>query len=278
MTVLVTGGRGAVATAVVRTLAEAGAPVRLASREPAELTPPGGVDVVLADLTQPDTFPPALDGVDQVFLYAEPSGIDGFVDAASAAGVKQVVLLSSSAVSHQNDGLIALRHQVVEDALAAAPFAATSVRPGAFASNARQWLRALLAGEEVRLALPESTDAPIDERDIADVVVTILRAGPGGPYDGTAPELTGPESLSRRRMVETLAEALGQEARIVPLDVDAARAEMSNWPAGIVESLLQHWVANDGIPTPVTDGVERITGRLPRTFAEWARDRRSAGE
>jgi uncharacterized protein YbjT (DUF2867 family) len=271
MTILVTGGRGAVANAVAHGLVEAGVTVRVAGRSPAEIAAPDGVDVVLADLTRPETLPAALDGVDRVFLYAEPSGIAGFVDAATAAGVKQVVLLSSMAASDPDGGPIAMRHRVVEDALSAAPFAATFVRPGAFATNARQWLRAIRNGEDVRLAIPESTDAPIDERDIADVVVTIFRAGLGGPHDGTAPEITGPESLSRRQMVETLAGALGKEARIVPLDVDAARAEMSSYPAAFVESILRHWVANDGVVTAVTDGVERITGRPARTFADWAR-------
>ena len=271
MTFLVTGGRGAVATAVTRGLVEAGASVRVGSREPEKLTPPRGVDVVLADLTRPDTVRTALKGVDRVFLYAEPSGIDGFVEAAAAEGVEQVVLLSSTAANDPDDGPIALRHRVVEDALAAGPFATTSVRPGAFAGNAvRWWLPAILGTGEVRLALPESTDAPIDERDIADVVLTILRAGPGGGYDGAAPEITGPESLTRRQMVETLASAAERDVRIVPIDVETARSEMASFPAPIVESLLQHWIKQDGIPAPMTDGVERITGRPARTFAEWA--------
>jgi uncharacterized protein YbjT (DUF2867 family) len=271
MTFLVTGGRGAVANAVTRGLVEAGATVRVGSRDPEKLAAPDGVDVVLADLAMPATLRTALSGVDRVFLYAEPSGIAGFVDAATEAGVEQVVLLSSTAANDPDDGPIALHHRVVEEALAAGPFASTSVRPGAFAGNAtRWWLPAILGGEEVRLALPESTDAPIDERDIADVVLTILRAGPGGAYDSAAPEITGPESLTRRQMVETLAAAAGREVRIVPIDIDAARAEMAAFPPGIAESLLRHWVKQDGVPATVTDGVERITGRPARTFADWA--------
>ncbi|MFC4944640.1 SDR family oxidoreductase [Pseudonocardia sp. GCM10023141] len=272
MMVLVTGGRGTVAAAVVRGLVDAGVPVRVGGREPGELTAPEGVDVVLADLTRPETLPAALEGVDRVFLYAEPAGISGFVEAATAAGVQQVVLLSSIAV--HGEGAIAQRHLLVEQALSAATFGSTFLRPGGFAGNAlKSWLGPISAGDTVRLAIPGSTDAPIDERDIAAVAVAILLAGPGGGYDGVALDLTGPASMTRREMVETLAAELGREARIVGLDAEEARADMAAmWPAPLVESFLSFWCATDGVPTPVSDAVERVTGRAARTFAVWARE------
>lgn len=269
--ILVTGGRGAVATAVVDGLVAAGLPVRIGGREPSAIDAPSGVAAVPVDLTRPETLPAALDGVDKVFLYAEPSGIEAFVDAAEAAGVQQVVLLSSNSV--HGSGPIAERHQVVEERLAAAGFASAFLRPSGFARNAiNWWLPALAAGAELRLPHPESTDAPIDERDIGAVAVAILQAGPDGPHARSAPDLTGPASLTRRQMVETIAATLGQEARIVVTDDAQARADMAGWPPAIVDSLLHFWALSDGVPTPVSDAVERITGRPGRTYADWARE------
>ncbi len=273
MTVLVTGGRGSVARGVVDGLVAAGVHVRLSGREPASLRAPDGVETALVDLSRPETLPPALDGVDRVFLYAEPAGVDGFVAAARDAGVRQVVVLSSASVLTAGSNPIGDRHRAVEDAVAAGGFATTFLRPGGFAGNARQWLAPILGDGVVRLPYPESGDAPIDERDIAAVAVAVLLAGPGGPHDGSAPAMTGPESLTRRQEVQILADALGREVRIEPLGNDEARAFMAEtMPAFVVDTLLGYWAAYDGVRDPVTDAVESITGRPARTFATWARE------
>src|SRR5690349_24514081 len=86
MTILVTGGRGAIARAVTAGLIAAGQDVRVGSSDPSAL--PGSIAFDAADPT------PALEGVTQVFLYSSHSP-QAFVAAAEAAGVKQVVLLSS---------------------------------------------------------------------------------------------------------------------------------------------------------------------------------------
>lgn len=100
MTTLVIGARGAVGRHVVAGLRAAGKPVRASVRNlaKANLVDGGfgaGVEVVQADLTRPETLPAALDGVRQVFLYAEPSGAADFGKAALVAGVERIVLLSS---------------------------------------------------------------------------------------------------------------------------------------------------------------------------------------
>ncbi len=268
MTVLVTGGRGAIARGVVAGLEAAGEDVRVGGREPAAL----GTGAVLVDLGRPETLPAALDGVDRVLLYAHPEGVAGFVAAAQAAGVRQVVVVSSLTVAAPRGGGIADRHRLVEEAVAAGGFATTFLRPGTFAGNARQYLPGIASGE-VRLPYPDAGTAPIDERDIADVAVVVLRAGPASAHDGTAPALTGPASLTRREEVEQLAAALRREVRIVPIDAAAARDELAGrMPAHVVESLLDLWAEADGRPAAVSDAVERITGRPGRTFATWAEE------
>ncbi|MEJ3652160.1 NAD(P)H-binding protein [Actinomycetes bacterium KLBMP 9759] len=269
MTVLVTGGRGTVATGVARGLHAAGVAVRIASREPASVRAPDGVEVVQAALDDPEALATALDGVDRVFLYADHSGGGAFVAAARNAGVEQVVLLSSSAVLDPGN-IIGEHHRVVEDAIAAAGFATTLLRPGGFADNTRQWLPGIEEGL-VRMPYPDTGGATMDERDIADVAVTILLAGPGAGHDGAAPELTGPESLTRRQEVETIAAALGRSVTVEPMDEDEARREMSAFmPDRIVDALIGYWRAYDGRTQPPTDEVERITGRPARTLAQWA--------
>lgn len=269
MTVLVTGGRGSIARATTAGLLAAGERVRVGGREPSALDLPDGVDGVLADLARPETLPAALDGVDRVLLYAEPSGVDGFVAAARAAGVAQIVVVSSAAVL-EGPNPIGDRHRAVEDAVRASGIPAFLLRPGAFAGNARGLLGSILDGE-VRMAYPDAGDAPIDERDVAGVAVAVLRAGPGAGFDDEGLWLSGPESLTRRDQVQQLADALGREARIVELDPEQARTEMvASMPPYVVDTLLRYWAAGDGVVAPVSDAVARITGRPGRTFATWA--------
>lgn len=74
MTVLLTGGRGTVATAVARGLVDAGVPVHPGGRGTGRTHRPDGVGTVHIDLARPETMPAALAGVDRVFPCAEPRG------------------------------------------------------------------------------------------------------------------------------------------------------------------------------------------------------------
>src|ERR1700727_1025214 len=98
MATIVFGARGNVGRHVAAGLLAAGEQVRVTSRNPATARFPPQLRVAAADLEEPGTLPAALAGAESVSLYAKPAGIQGFVEAARAAGVRHVVLLSSAAV------------------------------------------------------------------------------------------------------------------------------------------------------------------------------------
>src|SRR3954471_17268438 len=136
MTILVTGATGNVGRNVVDLLLEAGEQVRVTSRNPQSVDLPAAVDVHAADLTDPQSYVAPLSGVDKVFLYAQPSGVDGFVEVAKSAGVKHIVLLSSMSADpdQPHDNMISQMHLTVEAALEKSGIAWTFVRPGGFAT------------------------------------------------------------------------------------------------------------------------------------------------
>ncbi|MGI5158529.1 SDR family oxidoreductase [Microbispora sp. CA-102843] len=274
--ILVTGGRGAVATHLLTLLLQADRPVRVASSNPGQLQVPAGVTAVTCDLTNPATFPAALAGVTEVFLYAEASHIAEFVDAAVTAGVKHVVLLSSASVLDPDaaSNLLAKSHLDVETALLASPLTTTILRPGSFAGNAGAWAWPIKAGRPVSLPYPGSHTDPVHERDLADVAFTVLT---DPRHQGRSLHLTGPESLTFSEQIERLAEIIGRPITVDHVTPEEWKQEMADYiPGPYADALLDYWRANDGRPVPLTGTVEQVTGHAPRTFATWARDHATA--
>ncbi len=271
MSILITGGRGKIARAVHAGLVAQGRDVRVASREPADL--PGAIALNPA---HPVSLANALDGITQVFLYADPSAADLFVEAAENAGVKQVVLLSSLSAQAAEDGsdLGGDPHVGAERVIAGGDYATTRLQPGTFMSNATYWSYQLRATGQVRLPYLDAEEAPIHEQDIADVALKVLLDGPGGVHDGAAYPMTGPESMTRRHQLGLITEVTGVPVEVVELTPEQAFEEMSSImrnPAQLA-SLMAYWASRVGSPHPLEPTVELLTGHPARTFTQWLHD------
>lgn len=272
MTILVTGARGNVGRRVLQRLYAAGHSLRASGRNPAELDVPEGVETIALDLNDPETFVAALAGVSKVLLYAEPDGIEKFLDEAEKAGVERIVVLSSNTVDGpgaENDPL-AHHHKVVEDAVIASGLNYTILRPGAFMGNAFGWSYSLQAGDTIDQVFPEAQVAPVHEDDIADVAVVALTEK---ALQDEIVNLTGPESLTFRRELEIVGEVLGRKLVINELTREQGEAQMSNFvPPPILASLLAQWEAAVGVVADTSATAERITGKPGRTFRQWVEE------
>ncbi len=274
--ILVTGATGRVGGGVARQLAAAGARVRAASRSPERYAAPAGVETAHLDLSRPDTYRSALDGVDSIFLYAVADGLKEFLDAAQTAGVRHVVLLSSHTLYEVAEiperAPIAEMHEKVEDAILASGLEWTFLRPANFASNILMWGWADSIRKErvVRFPYPESTSDAIHEEDIAAAAVTVLTE-PG--HAGQSYFISGPEPITQRQQAEAIEAVIGEPIRIEELDPDQARAQLRRLlPEWVIEPTMAWWAATDGVACEVTDVVEKLTGRPARTFRQWALD------
>ncbi|GAQ52026.1 NAD(P)H-binding protein [Streptomyces acidiscabies] len=270
--VLVTGAGGTLARHVAHALTARGVEVRAGSRTPAAVKGlPDGTEVLPLDLTEPDTFAPALDGVDGVFLYCEPRGIEAFTRAAVAAGVGRLTVLSSASVvaGDPPGGPIAAYHARVEETVAACGLPWTFVRAGTLATGTLAWASHLRTGV-VRAPYGDSATAPVHEADVAAVAVAALT---DAAHAGRAYVVTGPESLTRRRQAEILGAAVGRGVRYEDVPPETAREELrAAMPADFADTVLAYLAAGVGHPAPVEDTVARVTGRPARTFAQWAAD------
>ncbi|MEU4393587.1 NAD(P)H-binding protein [Kribbella sp. NPDC023855] len=273
MSILITGGRGKIARAVHAGLVAQGRDVRVASREPGDRL--GAIALNPAD---PVSLATALDGITQVFLYADPATAELFVEAAETAGVKQVVLLSSlSAQADSGNGsedLAGDPHIGAERVIAGGAYATTRLQPGTFMSNAIFWSYQLRASGQIRLPYLDAEEAPIHEQDIADVALKVLLDGPGGAHDGAVYPMTGPESMTRRHQLGLITEVTGVPVEVVELTPDQAFEEMSSTmrdPARLA-LLMAYWASRVGSPHPLEQTVELVTGHPARTFTQWLHD------
>ncbi|GAA0912636.1 SDR family oxidoreductase [Nonomuraea longicatena] len=286
MTLLVTGASGRIGRHVVRGLAGAGQRVRAMTRDPETargLLPPG-VEVVHGDFDRPETWAAALEGVERAHVF--PFAPAAFLDAAARAGTRRFVVHSAVAAGwdgDRDDGrspalrrhLAAERdgHREVELAAEATGAEWTHVRPGLLATGLLDWAEGVRADRAVRAPYPEYAQALVHEADVAEIAVAALLTD---AHVGAAYTITGPAPLTQREQVRAIGAALGERVRFEELTPEQARQAWRDPDQGVDDAVLD-WLldlmAYDGpVLVPPTTTFQRLTGRAPRSVAQWARD------
>lgn len=272
--VLVTGATGTVGSRVRQELA-ARAPsvtVRAASRRPpADAAETDVEEWVRLDLTHPETWGAALADVDAVFLLIPPGGSLGdlraFVDAAGRVGVAHVVLLSVLGAGR----LPVLPHRRLERHLAAASMTYTALRASFFLQNLTE-VHAADLRERGELFVPagDGRTSVVDAQDVAAVAAVALSES--GHADRVY-DVTGPAALTYHELAATLADVLDRPVRYadpsVPAFVRRQRARGLSW--GFVLTMVGiYTTARLGLAGQVSDDVDRVLGRPPRSVADFA--------
>ncbi|MEU6672887.1 NAD(P)H-binding protein [Streptomyces sp. NPDC046925] len=268
MTVLVTGASGKTGRRVAEAAEAAGHTVRAASRSGA----------VTFDWYAPSTWDDALRGADAAYLAYQPDvGAPGAGEAVGALarravelGVRRLVLLSARGEDQAEPAERAVRESGAQW---------TVVRASWFAQNLSEGplLDGMRAGELVFPA-GEVLEPFIDSRDIADVVVAVMR--PGSEYAGRVVEVSGPRLLSFRDAVGEISAAAGREIRYVPVSAREYGDALAEFgvPAEEREFLIELFETNlDGRNAYLSEGVREVLGREARDFGEFAREHAEAG-
>ncbi|MEV0229910.1 NAD(P)H-binding protein [Nonomuraea sp. NPDC050786] len=267
--IFVAGATGNVGSELVRALAAAGTPVRALVRDPDNARLPEGVEAVTGDLNRPETLTGPLTGVRAAFLLSGYADMPGLLAEIRRAGAEHVVLLSGgSAASGDMTNAVTRYMALSEAAVRESGVPWTFLRPSAFMSNALRWLPQIQAGDEIRVPFPDVATACLDPFDLAAVAARALL---DDRYQGEILEPTGPEALLPADQVAVLAGVLGRDLRAVGLSNDEARAEMTAaMPVEYVDAFFDFYVNGSLDESVVRPTVLQVTGRAPRTFADWA--------
>jgi uncharacterized protein YbjT (DUF2867 family) len=266
--ILVVGASGRFAGHVVPALAHRGARVRGMIRTAAgdaEAREHGAAEIVVADLTDAASLPPAFEGIEKVFYIApafmpqEAAVGTRFVAAAIAAGIKRIVF---SSVIHPVIGGLP-NHAAkapVEEAILDSGIEYTFLHPALYFQNfERDWTKVREAGV---LAEPWSAETPfsrVDYRDVAEVAAIALTED--RLLYGTF-ELAAEGWLNRHDVARLMGEALGRPVRADRIDPDTLGAA-----AAPMRPMFAHYDRVGLRANSLT--LRAILGREPRALADF---------
>ena len=258
--ILVIGGTGKTGRKVVKGLKQQNQNVRIGARN----------NDPTFDWNNPTTWPKALEGMDKVYIVYYPDlavpgafeAIKGLTEAAKKAGVKKAVLLSGKGEKEA---------ERCEQVVANSGLDYVLVRASWFNQNFSEsfLLGPILAGH-VALPMPEAKIPFVDTSDIAEVVVKVLL---DESHNGKTYEITGPELLTFKEVVETIAE--GTDRKINFQAVSLAEYNSAMKAAGLPDDyiwlfdyLFREVLGNEKNQV-VTNDVEKVLGRKATAFKEY---------
>ncbi|MFI9318650.1 NAD(P)H-binding protein [Kitasatospora aureofaciens] len=275
--IVVTGATGTVGSKVVVGLRERGrsvrALVRAGSEGPAEWDE--AVERVAADFADPATLDAALAGADTVYLlvavHPEMAQHEkNVIDAAVRTGRRpRIVLHAAAGIEYRPEGARFIgAHVAGLDHLKASGLPWTVLGPNGFYQNFLGTAPTVKAGH---LAVPGGDGAVsyVDARDVAAAAVEVL-ANEG--HEGAVYTLTGPAALTHGELAAQLATVAGHPVAYTALTPEVALEGLlgMGWERWRAEGMVElYGLYAAGRASAVSPDVDKLTGRPPRTFAEF---------
>ena len=275
--ILVIGGHSKIGSALVDDLVAWGELVRamVRSGERADSFP-AGVETVLGDLADRASLDAAMEGADKLFLLCGPTQDEvefnqNAIDAAAAAGLGLVVRSSILGADPNSPATFVRDHGISDAALRDSGLPHAIVRPNMFMENVPEnYVASIDENGNFYANAGQARLSMVDTRDVAAVAVALLTES--GHQEGIY-DVTGPEAMSYQDVAGKLSSRLGRQINFVDVPDDAVRQTLlgfgiDEWMAGGLVDLFQEYkrAGTDGYAAAVTDTVQRVTGRAPRSL------------
>jgi uncharacterized protein YbjT (DUF2867 family) len=278
MKVLVTGASGNVGCYVVDALLQLVEKVIAAGTNENRLKAmfKDQVDVVVFDFKDESTFSSALENVDRVFLMrpphlAKPEDMYPFIDAMKKHNIKLVSFLSLMGIEKNTIP----PHYKIEKYIEKVGLPYAHVRPGFFMQNL-SGIHSVEIREKNEIFVPagKSKTSFIDTKDIGLAVATLLNNPE--KHINSAHTITGGESLDYYQVAEILSKVTGRKITYAKPGYLKYRSyyiknrgldkDFVNITVGL------YFMTRMGTAEKVTDDFFALTGMMPRTLEEFARE------
>ena len=276
-TVLVTGATGNVGSQTVELLLAAGVPVRAAASSVEAVRSRFGnrVEAVALDFTDPATWEQAYCRVHRMFLMRPPhlgrpkKQMLPSLEAAKAAGVDHVVLLSLQGAEHNT----VVPHHALEVWLRESGLSWTFVRAAFFMQNlTTTHLTDVRDRDTIMVPAGDGATAFVDVHDVAAIATAALLTSE--PHRNMSWTPTGPQALTYAEVAGILTDVLGRPISyprpgLVRYARHARHVLGMPWGMVAVTSAI-YTIARLGRAGDLTDDVSVVTGRDPVSFREFA--------
>lgn len=277
--ILITGATGNIGAELAKKLSGGKQTVRafVRSGSHAQTIAFPGIELFEGDFNKPETFTPALDGVDRLFLLI-PSSAQveqqqrNFVDAAKGAKVRHIVKLSQFKADEHAPGRFQRYHAVVERHILDSGISYTFLRPNLFMQGLLNFRSTISSQGAFYAPAGDAKVSVVDVRDIASIAAKALTES---GHEGKAYDITGPEALTHAEMAHQLSQAVGKSIQYVNIPPAAMREAllgfgMPAWQAdGLVED-YDHY--RRGEASEVAPTVRDLTGKDATRFSQFAKD------
>jgi uncharacterized protein YbjT (DUF2867 family) len=280
-TILITGATGTVGAETVKVLSALDVHVRAGVHSLIKGDRFRGlpnVDMVHLVFQDPETLRVAFTGVDRVFLITplmenQVEAAKKMIDMARQTGVRQVVRLSASGAGAEPGIQLGRWHRQVEQYLEQSGMAYTHLRPTSFMQNfVTNAAASICEHNAIYMPLGQARVSYVDARDVATVARVVLT---GTGHENKIYEITGPQSITVNDVAHALTQATDRLITYVDVPEEAAlqamrQRQLPEWMIGVLAELNSSCKA--GQVSQVTDTIEKLTGRQPRTIFDFAQD------
>ncbi len=291
--ILVVGATSLLGRAVAADLVAGGKTVRGSCRRPERSNNliTRGAEVVTLDMSRPEMFARALDGVDAVFTCThsltarrqdaiQRIDIDGYkalIDLAVARRISRFVFTSIMGARLDHPAALWRAKAEVERHLVASGLNYTILRPSAFIDfHAHRMIgERVLAGKAARILGSGRTRRNLVA--VADVAILAVRALTTPDLDGQIVEMGGPDNLTDREIASLYARIASLPVKVQALPPPALAilsTLASPFHAGVA-GILRLPLHMDSWPDLTFDssGIVKLIGRAPMSVEEFARAR-----
>lgn len=234
-----------------------------------------GIEVVKFDFLDKDTFEEALEGVRAIFLVRPPKLAEPqkdmlpFLETAKEKGIEKIVFVSLLGVEKNP----IVPHRKMEDMIKQLAIPYVFLRPSFFMQNLNtNHRKEIQTRDELYIPAGNSKTSFIDTRDIARAAAISLIEE---KYKNTAITLTGKEAIDYYQVSKTLSEVLERNIKYKNPSLLRFRKERikRGTPKEFANVMtLLYLMTKLGTAKDITYDLEKIIGREPISFKEYARD------
>jgi uncharacterized protein YbjT (DUF2867 family) len=286
LTILVTGATGFVGRRLAPALTEAGHDVRAMTRRPDEYDGPG--TAVGADVSDPDSLGPALDGVDVAYYLVHSLDSDDFEnkdaraaqafgEAAAEAGVRQIVYLGGLGAEGAELSAHLRSRREVEGLLGAGGVPVTVLRAGiVIGKGGISWeLTRQLVKNLPAMVVPKWVATRTQPIAVDDVIRYLVGVADVPEARDRVFEIGGPDQLTYLEMLEITSEiSSGRRVPIITVPVLTPKLS-SYWLAFVTDvdvTTSRNLIDSMGTEVLVTDqSIREIVPGEPVAYGEAVR-------